>query len=94
MHKYTFPPPNFQNFCLCLLHLHASAMPIIVTLTYLFWKGAEINWLFGLWALVNMILFHIAGNVWSDYHDFVKKVDREAAPGGRTRLGTCIQVLP
>ena len=69
-------------------------MPIIVTLTYLFWKGAEINWLFGLWALVNMILFHIAGNVWSDYHDFVKKVDREAAPGGRTRLGTCIQVLP
>ena len=62
----------------------ASAMPIIVTLTYLFWKGAEINWLFGLWALVNMILFHIAGNVWSDYNDFRKGVDREDTFGAKT----------
>ncbi|MBR2609433.1 MAG: prenyltransferase [Bacteroidales bacterium] len=62
----------------------ASAMPIIVTLTYLFWKGEEINWLFGLWALVNMILFHIAGNVWSDYNDFRKGVDREDTIGAKT----------
>lgn len=62
----------------------ASAMPIIVTLTYLFCKGAEINWLFGLWALVNMILFHIAGNVWSDYNDFRKGVDREDTFGAKT----------
>ena len=60
----------------------ASATPIIVTLAYLFWKGADINWYFGVWALVNMVLFHVAGNLWSDYRDFVKKVDREPAPGG------------
>lgn len=60
----------------------ASAMPIIVTLAYLFWKGAEINWYFGAWALVNMVLFHIAGNLWSDYRDFVNNVDREYIPGG------------
>lgn len=62
----------------------ASAMPIIVTLAYLFWKGAEINWYFGAWALVNMILFHIAGNVWSDYNDFKKTVDREDTFGAKT----------
>ena len=62
----------------------ASAMPIIVTLTYLFWTGAEMNWLYGVWALVNMILFHVAGNVWSDYHDFKKSVDREDTTGATT----------
>lgn len=62
----------------------ASAMPIIVTLAYLFWKGAEINWLFGLWALINMILFHIAGNVWSDYNDYSKGVDRDDTFGAKT----------
>ena len=25
----------------------ASAMPIVVTLAYLFWKGAEVNWVLG-----------------------------------------------
>ena len=60
----------------------ASAMPIIVTLAYLYWTDAEIHWGLGAWTLVNMVVFHIAGNLWSDYHDFVKKVDREAAPGG------------
>ena len=59
-------------------------MPIIVTLAYLFWTGAEINWYYGVWTLVNMILFHIAGNVWSDYHDFRKSVDREDTTGATT----------
>ena len=62
----------------------ASAMPIIVTLAYLFWKGAQINWLYGLWALVGMILFHYAGNVWSDWFDFRKKVDAEDTYGAKT----------
>ena len=62
----------------------ASAMPIIVTLAYLFWTGANMNWCYGVWALVNMILFHIAGNVWSDYHDFKKSVDREDTTGATT----------
>lgn len=62
----------------------ASAMPIIVTLTYLFWKEAEINWFYGIWVLINMVLFHIAGNVWSDYYDFKKTVDREDTFGATT----------
>lgn len=62
----------------------ASAMPIVVTLAYLFWKGAEVNWAVGLWALVGMVLFHCTGNVWSDYFDFRKKVDAEDTFGAKT----------
>lgn len=62
----------------------ASAMPIVVTLAYLFWKGAEVNWVLGLWALVGMVLFHCTGNVWSDYFDFRKKVDAEDTFGAKT----------
>ena len=62
----------------------ASAMPIIVTLAFLFWKGADIHWGFGIWALINMVLFHVAGNVWSDYNDFKKTVDREDTHGAMT----------
>lgn len=62
----------------------ASAMPIIVSLAYLFWTGADMNWFYGVWTLVNMILFHIAGNVWSDYHDYKKSVDREDTTGATT----------
>ena len=60
----------------------ASAMPIIVTVTYLFWRGAEINWLTALWVLLTMVVFHSAGNTWSDYFDYKKGVDREDAIGG------------
>ena len=62
----------------------ASAMPIIVTLAYLFWTGAEMNWLLSFWALVGMVLFHCTGNVWSDYFDFKKKVDAEDTFGAKT----------
>ena len=62
----------------------ASAMPIIVTIAYLFWKGADINLLMGLWVLVGMILFHTTGNVWSDYFDYRKKVDAEDTFGAKT----------
>lgn len=62
----------------------ASAMPVITSIAYLFWKGAEINWLFGLWALVNIVIFHAAGNTWSDYFDFKKKVDADDTFGAKT----------
>ena len=62
----------------------ASAMPIIVTVTYLFWKGAGIDWLMALWVLVTMILFHAAGNTWSDYFDYKKKVDSDDTFGAKT----------
>ena len=62
----------------------ASAMPVITSIAYIFWKGAEINWIFGLWALVNIVIFHAAGNTWSDYFDFRKKVDAEDTFGAKT----------
>lgn len=62
----------------------ASAMPIIVTLAFLFWKEADIKLGYGLWALVGMILFHLAGNVWSDWFDFKKKVDADDTFGAKT----------
>ena len=62
----------------------ASAMPIIVTVTYLFWKGAGIDWLMALWVLVTMVLFHAAGNTWSDYFDYKKKVDSDDTFGAKT----------
>lgn len=60
----------------------ASAMPVLVTLAYLFWCGYDINWLTGVWALVNIVIFHAAGNTWSDYYDYKRGVDREDAIGG------------
>lgn len=66
----------------------ASAMPVVVTLGYVFWKSSEtaleINWLFGIWALVNIVIFHAAGNTWSDYFDFKKSVDAEDTFGVKT----------
>ena len=59
-------------------------MPIIVTLAYLFYKGSDINWLYGTWTLIGMLLFHMTGNVWSDYFDFRKKVDADDTFGAKT----------
>lgn len=53
----------------------ASAMPVAVTLAYLLWRGEAIDWLAGVWAFVNIVVFHAAGNVWSDYFDFRKGVE-------------------
>ena len=60
----------------------ASAMPILVTCAYLFWKGENVDWLIGLLTLVNVVAFHASGNCWSDYKDFVSGVDREDTIGG------------
>lgn len=59
----------------------ASAMPVASTIAYLFWasqifEGApRINLLYGVLALVGIIVFHAAGNVLSDYNDHRKGVD-------------------
>lgn len=71
----------------------ASAMPVVTTLGYLMWFGCDngqascINWAHGIWALANIILFHAAGNTWSDYFDFRKSVDAEDTFGARTLTG-------
>lgn len=63
----------------------ASAMPVLVTLMYLFWAGYEnLNWLAGVWALVNIVIFHAAGNTWSDYYDYKRGVDTTETAGAMT----------
>ena len=70
----------------------ASAMPVAVTLAYLWWAGEAVNWTNGVWALLNIIVFHAAGNTWSDYFDYRRGVDREGIAGVPTL--TSGQFLP
>lgn len=60
----------------------ASAMPVLVTLGYLFWSGHQVDWLVGILTILNVVLFHAAGNTWSDYKDYKSGVDREDTVGG------------
>ena len=52
----------------------ASAMPVIVTLAYLYWAYGAIEWANGLLALVGIVIFDSSGNAWSDYFDFERGV--------------------
>ena len=61
----------------------ASSMPVLVTMMFLWSKGIEVSWGLGFLALLNIILVHAAGNVWSDYHDFRKGVDADDTYGVR-----------
>ena len=65
----------------------ASAMPVLVTLAYLYWLQNDINWINGIWALVNIVIFHAAGNTWSDYFDFKRGVDTKDTYGVKTLTG-------
>lgn len=62
----------------------ASAMPVAVTLGWLFSRNADVCWTNGVWALLNIIVFHAAGNTWSDYFDFRKHVDDKDTFGVKT----------
>lgn len=57
-------------------------MPVLVTLGYLFWSGAPLNWAVGIFTIFNVVVFHAAGNTWSDYKDYKSGVDREDTVGG------------
>lgn len=56
-----------------------SAMPVIVTVTFLLWKDYDVKWLCAVLALAGNVIFHAAGNVLSDWWDFKKGVDNEKA---------------
>ncbi len=62
----------------------ASAMPVAVTLAYLWWTQTEMQIGLGLWALGGIILFHAAGNTWSDWWDYRRGVDAPDTYGART----------
>ncbi|MCR5394379.1 MAG: prenyltransferase [Bacteroidales bacterium] len=59
----------------------ASAMPVLVTVAWMYVHGCEVSWGMALAALVNIVLVHAAGNVWSDYHDYRQGVGRSDTYG-------------
>ena len=61
----------------------ASTMPVFVSMMFLWSQGYEVSWWLGIMALVNIILVHAAGNVWSDYHDYKRGVDADDTFGVR-----------
>ena len=58
-------------------------MPVFVSMMFLWSQGYEVSWWLGIMALVNIILVHAAGNVWSDYHDYKRGVDADDTFGVR-----------
>ena len=61
----------------------ASAMPVIVTIAWSFFKYGNINIWLGLYALLTIVVVHASGNLWSDYFDFKKGVDTEDTFGSK-----------
>lgn len=61
----------------------ASTMPVALVLAYYFAHGVAIDPVNAVWALLNIIIFHAAGNVWSDYFDFRYGVDNQNTLGVR-----------
>lgn len=61
----------------------ASTMPVLLSLAYYLQAGVSINPVTALWALVNIVIFHAAGNVWSDYFDYKRGVDAKDTHGVR-----------
>ena len=61
----------------------ASTMPVALVLAYYFANGVAIDPVNAIWALVNIVIFHAAGNVWSDYFDFRYGVDNQNTLGVR-----------
>ncbi|MBE6208076.1 MAG: prenyltransferase [Rikenellaceae bacterium] len=53
----------------------ASALSVVVVLVYLEWLTGAVNWTNGTLAILGIILFHAAGNTWSDYCDYKSGVD-------------------
>lgn len=59
----------------------ASAMPVLVGSCYALWTSPTFSWLNAVWALVAIIVFHAAGNAWSDYFDYKTGVDTPETHG-------------
>lgn len=61
----------------------ASVMPVLTTVFWLWSHNEPVCWLFGLLAVVNIVLVHAAGNVWSDISDYRQGVDAQDTFGVR-----------
>ena len=58
-------------------------MPVLLSLAFYHFAGQSLDLANSLWALGNIILFHAAGNVWSDYFDYRVGVDAKDTHGVR-----------
>lgn len=63
-----------------------SITPVISTVVYLLWKNGLENfgWLNAALALIGIVLFHAAANVFSDYYDYKNGIDADDAVCVRT----------
>lgn len=69
----------------------ASIIPAMVALSYIFYEYhlgnvADINWWFGVLAVVGAAIFQAAGNVLSEYFDFKYKVDQKETVGSSKKI--------
>lgn len=75
----------------------ASAFVVIVSLAYMEWVAGGVDWGRGLWAVGAIVLFHAAGNTWSDWHDYRSGIDAADTHGvdtltsGRFRPGEILR---
>ncbi|MCQ2345589.1 MAG: prenyltransferase [Paludibacteraceae bacterium] len=64
-----------------------SVAPVVLTAAFLKASGIDISYGMTLWTLWGIVLFHAAGNLFSDYFDFRKGVDTDPAVGSATITG-------
>ena len=70
----------------------ASVMPAIVTISFFFCLSrtqelsGNFDWINGILAVVGVVLFHMSGNLISDYFDYRKGVDRKETFGSSRML--------
>lgn len=66
--------------------LPASASPALIGISYVFYLYhtggvSDVNWVFGVVAFFGAIIFHLSGNLISEYHDFMSGVDVKEKTG-------------
>ena len=64
----------------------ASASPALVGFSYVFYLNntgvlTGVNWSFGVLAILGAIIFHLSGNLISEYHDYMSGVDIKEKTG-------------
>ena len=64
----------------------ASASPALVGFSYVFYLNntgvlTGVNWSFGVLAILGAIIFHLSGNLISEYHDYMSGVDIKVTTG-------------
>ncbi|NLJ19953.1 MAG: prenyltransferase [Bacteroidales bacterium] len=68
----------------------ASTMPALLTISYVFFLknelGNDVNWWFGVLALLGAAIFQASGNLIGDYFDYQYHVDRKESFGSSRML--------